>query len=90
MNAARIGRQELVARLSRDALFALSMPSLPASARPEIEHRLAADQRVTAKELNLRAKADPPIGLPGLEVLLEKIVLTAGSAVKQLRRADGE
>jgi hypothetical protein len=53
LNAARRygDRPELVARLSRDALFALSMPSLPASARLEIERRLAAGEQVTAKQI---------------------------------------
>ena len=49
---------EQVAKLSRHALFTLSMPSLPASARLEIERRLAAGERVTAGAiLKLRAAA---------------------------------
>jgi hypothetical protein len=43
---------------SRHALFTLSMPSLPASARLEIERRPAAGERVTAGAiLKLRAAA---------------------------------
>jgi hypothetical protein len=47
MNAARLygDNPELVARLSRDALFALSAPS-SASVRLEVERRLADGERV--------------------------------------------
>lgn len=47
MNAARLygDNPELVARLSRDALFALSVPS-SASVRLEVERRLADGERV--------------------------------------------
>jgi hypothetical protein len=60
MNAARLygGRPELVAELSRDALFRLSMPSLPATARLEIESRLAARERVTAGEIVRQTRAN--------------------------------
>jgi hypothetical protein len=53
INAARIygERPDLVARLSRDALFTLSAPSTSASTRLEIERRLQAGERVTAKEM---------------------------------------
>jgi hypothetical protein len=63
MNAARLygDRPGLVARLSRNALFTLSMPSLPASARLEIE-RLEAGERVAAGQIlrrsSGRAEAD--------------------------------
>jgi hypothetical protein len=56
MNAARFygDRPELVAKLSRNALFTL--PSLPASARLEIERRLETGERVTAGEIVRQAQ----------------------------------
>jgi hypothetical protein len=56
MAARRYGdRQQLVARLPRNALFALSMPSLPTEVRKVVEQRLAAGEKVMAKEIRALA-----------------------------------
>jgi hypothetical protein len=53
INAARLygDRQDLVARLSREALFRLSAPIVPAGVRQAIEGRLAAGERLGGPEI---------------------------------------
>jgi hypothetical protein len=53
INAARLygKRQELVARLSREALFRLSAPMMPANVRQAIERRLSAGERMGGPEI---------------------------------------
>lgn len=61
MNVARLygDRGWLVEKLSRDALFNLASPSLPAAARDAAERRLRTGERVTSKDIR-RMKADQP------------------------------
>jgi hypothetical protein len=53
INAARLcgDRQDLVARLSREALFRLSAPIMPDDVRQAIERRLAAGERLGGPEI---------------------------------------
>jgi hypothetical protein len=59
LNTARLygDRVALVAQMSRDALFTLSMPSLPAGVRRAVEQRLEAGEKVGAKEILRLRKA---------------------------------
>jgi hypothetical protein len=61
INAARLygDRQDLVARLSREALFRLSAPIMPGDVRQAIERRLAAGERLREPEMERMRTGGP-------------------------------